>query len=80
MIAVKDEDLLVIYVDKIPVMSTTKQALEGFRDLLKPEFKIKQLGTPKHILRVHRSHSFFQNIQKMRVVPHFTKETRSKSQ
>ena len=33
-------------------MSTTKQVYERFRDLLKTEFKIKELGKPKHILGV----------------------------
>jgi len=46
---VKDEVLLFIYVDYILVMSK-KQVYERFRDLLKIEFKIKELGKPKHIL------------------------------
>ena len=33
-------------------MSKTKQVYERFRDLLKAEFKIKELGKPKHILDV----------------------------
>ena len=49
---VKDEVLLFIYVDDILVMSKTKQVYERFRDLLKTEFKIKELGKPKHILGV----------------------------
>jgi len=49
---VKDEVLLFINVDDILVMSKTKQVYERFRDLLKTEFKIKELGKPKHILGV----------------------------
>jgi len=48
----KDEVLLFIYSDYIPVMSKTKQVYERFRDLLKTEFEIKQLGKPKHKLDV----------------------------
>ena len=33
-------------------MSKTKQIYERFRDQLKTEFKIKELGKPKHILGV----------------------------
>jgi len=33
-------------------MSKPKQVYERFRDLLKAEFKIKELGKPKHILGV----------------------------
>jgi hypothetical protein len=50
---VRDEVLLFIYVDDILLMSKTKQVYERFRDLLKTEFKIKELGRPKHILGVH---------------------------
>jgi hypothetical protein len=46
----KDEVLLFIYVDDILGMSKTKQVNERFRDPLKTEFKIKQLGKPKHTL------------------------------
>jgi len=49
---VKDEVLIFIHVDDILVMSKTKQAYERSRDLLKTEFKIKELGKPKHILGV----------------------------
>jgi hypothetical protein len=49
---VKGEVLLFIYVDDILVMSKTKQVYERFRDLLKTEFKIKELGKSKHILNV----------------------------
>jgi hypothetical protein len=49
---IKDEVLLFIYVDDILVISKTKQVYERFRDLLKTEFKIKELGKPKHILGV----------------------------
>jgi hypothetical protein len=49
---VKDEVLLFIYVDDILVMSKTKQVYERFGDLLKTEFKIKEVGKPKHILGV----------------------------
>ena len=41
--------LLFTYVDNIP---RTKQVYGRFRDLLKTEFKIKELGKPKHILGV----------------------------
>jgi hypothetical protein len=33
-------------------MSKTKQVYERFRDLLKTEFKIKELRKPKHIVGV----------------------------
>jgi hypothetical protein len=49
---VQDEVLLFIYVDDILAMSRTKQVYERFRDLLKTEFKIKELEKPKHILGV----------------------------
>jgi hypothetical protein len=49
---VKDEVLLFIYVDDILVMSRTKQAFEKFRDALKTELSIKELGKPQHILRM----------------------------
>ena len=49
---VKDEVLLFICVDDILVMSRTKHVYERFRDLLKTEFKIKELGKPKHALGV----------------------------
>ena len=48
----KDEALRFIYVDDILVMSKTKQVYERFWDRLKTEFKIKELGNPKHILGV----------------------------
>jgi len=49
---VKDEVLLFVYVDDILVMSKTKQSYGRFRDLLKTECKIKELGKPEHILSV----------------------------
>jgi len=49
---VKNEVLLFIYVDDILVMSTAKQVYERFRDLLKTEFKTKELGKRKQILGV----------------------------
>jgi len=48
----KDKVLLFIYADDILVMSKTKRVYERFPDLLKTEFKIKELGKPKHILGV----------------------------
>jgi hypothetical protein len=50
---VKDEVLLFIYVNDILVVSKTKQAYERFRDFLMPEFQVKELGKPKHILGDH---------------------------
>ena len=51
-LVVKDKVLLLIYVDDILVMSKIEQVCERFRDLLKTEFKIEELGKPKHILGV----------------------------
>ena len=44
--------LLLVHVDDILVISKTKHSYGIFRDLLKSEFKMKQLGKPKHILNV----------------------------
>jgi hypothetical protein len=44
--------MLFIYADIILVMSKTKHVYERLRHLLKTEFKIKELGKPKHILGV----------------------------
>ena len=52
LLLVKDKVLLLIYIDDILIMSRTKQVYERFWDLLKTEFKIKELGKPKHILGV----------------------------
>jgi hypothetical protein len=43
---VKHEFLLFIYVDDNLVISETKQDFERFRDMLKSECKIKELGKP----------------------------------
>jgi len=49
---VKDEVLRFIFADEILVMSKTKKVYERFRDLLKTEFNIKELGKPKHMVGV----------------------------
>ena len=59
--------MLFIFVDDILVMSKTKQVNERFRDLLKTELKIKELGKPKHILGVNKGMKVYTSME-----PHST--------
>jgi hypothetical protein len=49
---VKDEVLLFVYVNKVLLLSKTKQAYNRFGHLFKSELKIKQFGKFKLILGV----------------------------